>query len=132
MMMSRSSRFGYVQWLCVALLAVAGMGMSGCFGIGGGGGGITPTPTFLNGTFKSEQGKIFVLAEDGSYQFFPSEEKQSSNEPELNSKYEVLDKNIVFERADGSKFSEPAKLSEDGKSFTWAEYPGETFTKVEG
>jgi hypothetical protein len=112
------------------LLFFAAFGV-GCAMIGdGGGGGIDNTePRFINGTFKSEQGKVVVFVNDGSYKFYPNEERVTNQQPEISSKYEIKGNDITLEREDGTPFAEPAKLSEDGSSFTWPDHPGEIFTK---
>ncbi|RME52003.1 hypothetical protein D6783_06115 [Candidatus Woesearchaeota archaeon] len=120
------------RWLQAALLIAAALLWGGCFGFdaGGGGGGIDPLqPTFISATFKSEQGKIIVFSDDGSYSFYMSSEKMAAQEPAINSKYEIKGRDIIFEREDGTKFGSVGKLSEDGNSFTWDEHPDEVFIK---
>lgn len=118
------------QMLCLGIFGLFAIGCGSL--LDGGGGTVDPTePRFISGTFVSEQGKMFIFEDDGSYKYFASKEEKAANKPFLESRYEMKGFDIFLDRNTGEKFADPAKISEDGKTFTWIEHPGETFSKQE-
>ena len=124
----RQLRFMLVGFFVLSLPVLT----TACFSIGGPGSGTgTGNERKITGTYQSDS-VVVVFAEDGSYKVYGSKENfQANKDPDSEAEYTILEKEIIFKNDEGNEIPERGILGEDDKSFTWEQYPGQTFTRSE-
>ncbi|MCB9640893.1 MAG: hypothetical protein H6728_04390 [Myxococcales bacterium] len=106
--------------------------LSSCGVIGGGGGGGENERKFADqATYRvAASGKTIVFDPTGNYQYYFSLDNFTNKQPTVSSKYTILGSEIVFKKDDGTDYESRGLLATGDATFTWAEHPDETFTKV--
>ena len=88
------------------------------------------TPRYIAGTFKgTKTEKSVTFTTGGKFDVYMNTADLKAGVAGEQGTYHVEGTDIVFVRANGTEFEEVGKLSADEKSFTWDEFPGETFVR---
>ncbi len=126
-------RTRYIKMMAIITFVISLM--SGCALIGGpelpgGGGGIDLQPRYINGRYRSEQGRVIEFSSTTrKYKLYTAKEEFQNNNPSIIAKYKILGKQIIFYKESGEEFEDRGILNDDDTQFTWDEYPGETFVR---
>lgn len=114
----------------LGMLLMAGS-MVGCFGIGdGGGGGGLGDERKIAGNFQSNEGKVVIFTQAGTYRLFLNvEEFRAAKAPDSEAAYTIVQQEIIFKTDEGQDVPERGILAAGDASFTWQKFPGEVFTR---